>query len=99
LMDPWEQVRFWDLQAWITFLAFLVAVAGLLVAIGQSRPQVGLSPEELEKVIRIIQERQEPKTSTPAPNSSTAPTRSKPTRPLDGEKGHVPTVRPSPTSG
>ena len=64
LMDPWEQVRFWDLQAWITFLAFLVAVAGLLVAIGQSRPQVGLSPEELEKVIRIIQEHQEPKTST-----------------------------------
>ena len=99
LMDPWEQVRFWDLQAWIAFLAFLVAVAGLLVAIGQSRPQVGLSPEELEKVIRIIQEHQEPKTSTPAPNSSTAPTRSKPTRPLDGEKGHVPTVRPSPTSG
>ena len=64
LMDPWEQVRFWDLQAWIAFLAFLVAVAGLLVAIGQSRPQVGLSPEELEKVIRIIQEHQEPKTST-----------------------------------
>jgi hypothetical protein len=99
LMDSWEQVRFWDLQAWITFLAFLVAVAGLLVAIGQSRPQVGLSPEELEKVIRIIQEHQKPKTSTSAPNSSTAPTRSKPTRPLDGEKGHVPTVRPSPTSG
>ena len=99
LMDPWEQVRFWDLQAWITFLAFLVAVAGLLVAIGQSRPQVGLSPEELEKVIRIIQEHQEPKTSTPAPNSTTASTRSKPTRPLDGEKGHVPTARPSPTSG
>jgi hypothetical protein len=99
LMDSWEQVRFWDLQAWITFLAFLVAVAGLLVAIGQSRPQVGLSPEELEKVIRIIQEHQEPKTSTPAPNSTTASTRSKPTRPLDGEKGHVPTVRPSPTSG
>jgi hypothetical protein len=99
LMDPWEQVRFWDLQAWITFLAFLVAVAGLLVAIGQSRPQVGLSPEELEKVIRIIQEHQEPKTSTPAPNSTTASTRSKPTRPLDGEKDHVPAARPSPTSG
>lgn len=75
-MDPWEQVRFWDLQAWITFL---VALAGLLVAIGQSRPQVGLSPEELEKVIRIIQEHQEPKTSTPAPNSTTASTRSKAT--------------------
>ena len=98
-MDPWEQVRFWDLQAWITFLAFLVAVAGLLVAIGQSRPQVGLSPEELEKVIRTIQEHQEPKTSTPAPNSTTASSRSKPTRPLDGEKGHVPAARPSPTSG
>jgi hypothetical protein len=79
LMNPWEQVRHWDVQAWVALLAFLVAVAGLLVAIGQSRPQVGLSPEELEKVIRIIQEYQEPKASTPAPNSTTASTRSKAT--------------------
>jgi hypothetical protein len=98
LMDPWEQVRFWDLQAWIVFLTLLVAVAALLASMGQSRPQGGPSPEELETAIRIVQENREPKTSTPAPNSSTAPTRSKPTRPLDGEKGHIPTVRPSPAS-
>jgi hypothetical protein len=49
LMDPWEQIRSWDLQAWITFLAFLVAVAGLLVAMGQSRPQGGLSPKDLRR--------------------------------------------------
>jgi hypothetical protein len=98
LMNPWEQVRCWDLQAWITFLAFLVAAAGLLVSMGQSRPQGGLSPEELETAIRI-QENREPKTSAPVPNSTTSATRSKPTRPLDGEKGHVPTVGPSPTSG
>jgi hypothetical protein len=97
LMDPWEQVRSWDLQAWIAFLTLLVTVAALLVAMGQSRPQGGLSPEELETAIRIIQENGEPKKSTPPSNSST-PTRSKPTRPLDSEKGHVPTVRPSPTS-
>jgi hypothetical protein len=87
LMNPWEQVRCWDLQAWITFLAFLVAVAGLLVAMGQSRPHAGLSPEDLEKVIRIIQENGEPKTSTAAPNSTTVPTRSKSTRPAEVEKG------------
>jgi hypothetical protein len=80
LMDPWEQVRSWDLQAWIAFLTLLVTVAALLVAMGQSRPQGGLSPEELETAIRIIQENGEPKKSTPPPNSST-PTRSKPTRP------------------
>jgi len=97
LMNPWEQVRCWDLQAWIAFLAFLVAVAGLLVATGQSRPQ--LSSEELEKAIRIIQENQEPKMSPPVPNSTSTPTRSKSTQPLGGEKGHAPTVRPPSTSG
>jgi hypothetical protein len=97
LMNPWEQVRCWDLQAWIAFLAFLVAVAALLVTTGQSRPQLG--SEELEKAIRIIQENQEPKMRPPAPTSTTAPTRSKPTQPLGGEKGRAPTVWPSSTSG
>jgi hypothetical protein len=99
LMNPWEQVRCWDLQAWFAFLALLVAVAGVLVAMGQSRPESGLSSEELEKVIRIVQEDLQSKMSPAGPNSPTAPTRSKPTRPFDGEKGHVLTVRPSPTSG
>jgi hypothetical protein len=98
LMDPWEQVRSWDLQAWIAFLTLLVTVAALLVAVGQSRSQGGLSLEQLETTIRIIQEHGESKKSTPAPYSSTAPTRSKPTQPLDGAKGRVPTVCPSPTS-
>ncbi|HEY3023334.1 MAG TPA: hypothetical protein VGK11_06855 [Actinomycetota bacterium] len=83
LMDPWQQVRCWDLQDWITFLGFLVAVAALLVAIGQSRPQ----------------ENGEPNTTTFAPSSTSVPTRPKSTRPLEGEKGRAPTVRPSPTSG
>jgi hypothetical protein len=99
LMNPWQQVRCWDLQAWIIFLTFLVTVAGLLVAMEQSRPQVGLSPEDLEKVIRIIQENEGPNTGKSAPSSTNAPTRSKSPRWLDGEKGRVPTVRPSPTSG
>jgi hypothetical protein len=99
LMNPWQQVRCWDLQDWITFLAFLVAVAGLLVAMELSRPQVGLSPEDLEKVIRIIQENEGPNAGKCAPSSTNAPTSPKSARWLDGEKGRVPTVRPSPTSG
>jgi hypothetical protein len=99
LMNPWQQVRCWDLQAWIAFLTFLVAVAGLLVAMEQSRPQVGLRPEDLEKVIRIIQENKEPSTGKFAPSTTNAPTRPKSARWSDGEKGRVPTMRPSPTSG
>jgi hypothetical protein len=99
LMNPWQQVRCWDLQAWITFLAFLVAVAGLLVAMEQSRPHVGLTPEDLEKVIRIIQEHEEPNTGRSVPSSTNAPTRPTSSRWLDGEKGRAPAARPSPTSG
>jgi hypothetical protein len=99
LMNPWQQVRCWDLQAWIAFLTFLVAVAGLLVAMEQSRPQVGLRPEALEKIIRIIQENEEPSTGKFAPSTTNAPTRPKSARWSDGEKGRVPTMRPSPTSG
>jgi hypothetical protein len=77
LMNPWEQVRCWDLQAWIAFLAFLVAAAGLLVAMGQSRAQGGLSPEELKTAIRIIQENQEQKTSTSVSNTTIPASRSK----------------------
>lgn len=99
LMNPWQQVRCWDLQDWIAFLTFVVTVAGLVVAMGQPRPQVGLSPEDLEKVIRTIQESDRPNTSKLVPNSTNTPTRATSTRSPDGEKGPAPTARPSPTSG
>jgi hypothetical protein len=97
LMNPWQQVRYWDLQNWFTFLGFLVAVAALLVAMGQSCPQVGLSLEDLEKAIRVIQENAKPNSgeSSKSTSGSTTP---KSTRSLDGEKGGAPTVRPSPTT-
>jgi hypothetical protein len=98
LMNPWQQVRYWDLQNWFTVLGFLVAVAALLVAMGQSCPQVGLSLKDLEKAIRVIQENANPdsgKSSTSTSGSNTP----KSTRSLDGEKGGAPTVRSSPTTG
>jgi hypothetical protein len=38
LVDPWQQIRHWNLATWI------------------ARPQEGIEPEDIEKIIRIMQQ-------------------------------------------
>jgi hypothetical protein len=86
--NPWEQIRQWDLQGWIVFVTLIVTVVGVLLAAAQLRPQPGIAPEDLERIIRIIRENDRT-TSTTTPYMPSPPCNSKSTRPLDGEKHHA----------
>jgi len=99
LTDPWQQIRHWDLKDWIAFLGLIVAIVGILVVVGQPRPQAVIAPEDVERIMRIIQQENGRTTSTVTPTTSNAPSMPRSTRPLDGGKDPTPAVRPSPTSG
>jgi hypothetical protein len=99
LVNPWQQIREWDLLGWIVFLTLIVTAVGIVLGVAQPRSQVGVAPEDLELILRIIQE-YERTTSTTSPASPHPPCSLRPTRPLDGERACsecAPIVCPRPT--
>jgi hypothetical protein len=83
LANPWQQVRNWDLAQWI---ALILTVVTIMLAVAQLRPSGGLTPQEVEQIIRSVQEHATTSSVTPPsttkPSTSTvAPCTTKPSHP------------------
>jgi len=68
LADPWQQVRNWELQVWVGFFLTVVAI---LLAVAPLRAPRGLTPQEVEQIIRSVQE--SARISSTTPTSTTVP--------------------------
>jgi hypothetical protein len=68
LANPWQQVRNWELKVWV---GFFLTVATILLAVAQLRGSAGITPQEVERIIRSVQE--SAWTSSTTSTSTTAP--------------------------
>jgi hypothetical protein len=85
LVDPWQQIRHWNLATWIAFVGVVATIVGILVTMGQARPQEGIGAEDIERIIRIIEQHPSP-TSTAVPTTTNLPPSSKTSHALDSEQ-------------
>jgi hypothetical protein len=98
LANPWQQVRNWEVRDWV---AFFLTVVTILLAVAQLRAPGGLTPQEIEHIIRSVQENASTSSTTPTPTAVPPSTRKVSTRSvpsLDGEHGGTRRQRPSCTS-
>jgi hypothetical protein len=73
LANPWQQVRNWELQVWV---GFLLTVLTILLAVAALRAPRGLTSQEVEQIIRSVQESVRISSTTPTP--TTVPVASSP---------------------
>jgi hypothetical protein len=98
LANPWQQIRHWDLQDWITFITLILTAVGIVLTVEQERFQSRIGPEELERITRIIQQ-SGGTTTTVVPTTSSPPSTSKSPQQLKGDKDGPRTGRGSTTRG
>jgi hypothetical protein len=66
LANPWQQVRNWELQVWV---GFFLTVVTIVLAVAALRAPRGLTPQEVEQVIRSVQESARISSTTPTPTT------------------------------
>jgi hypothetical protein len=66
LANPWQQVRNWELQAWV---GFFLTVVTIVLAVAALRAPRGLTPQEVEQIIRSVQESARISSTTPTPTT------------------------------
>jgi hypothetical protein len=71
LANPWQQVRNWELKVWV---GFFLTVATILLAVAQLRGSGGITPQEVEQIIRSVQESAWTSSTTSAPTTAPSTT-------------------------
>ncbi len=74
LANPWQQVRSWDLKDWVLLVLTMVTV---LIMVAQLRSPACLTPQEVEQIIRSVQENATTSSMTP-PSTTVSPSTTKP---------------------
>jgi hypothetical protein len=66
LANPWQQVRNWELQVWV---GLFLTVVTILLAVAALRAPRSLTPQEVEQIVRIVQESARTSSTTPTPTT------------------------------
>jgi hypothetical protein len=66
LASPLQQVRNWKLEVWV---GFFLTVVTILLAVAALRAPRGLTPQEVEQIIRSVQESARISSTTPTPTT------------------------------
>jgi hypothetical protein len=94
LANPWQQVRNWELKDWVGF--FLTVVTILLAVLALRAPR-GLTPQEVEQIIRTVQESARTSSTTPTATTVAPSTTTSSTTPASTTVGTPDVGRRSPT--